>query len=313
MKLKAPFVSVIIPVYNVAEFLPRCLDSILAQTLKNFEVILINDGSTDSSLDILSRYASKYDNFILIDKKNEGVTRARNLGISMAKGEYLSFVDSDDYVSPRFLQSLYSLAKSTCADIACCNYYKHNMETGRKYTYPLSMPSGIYTKQKALRLLINDTRVKYYIWNKLFRRAMIMDNNITFPKICFEDTEFCTEAFYHANKIAITRQALYSYCKHKNSTISKMKLHEINDYLLALASTRNFLEKKHSFQTYKKSYFTHSLRIFWSTIFLIIDNQGLSGKTWSNILRAGRAVTYYNSKRFKTEDDILNSTDIVVD
>ena len=107
MKTVVPNVSLIIPVYNVEQYLPKCLESIAAQTLKGFEVILVDDGSTDHSLEILRGFARRFPNTCVIHQENGGVSKARNAGIQAARGEYIAFMDSDDYIAPLYLQMLY--------------------------------------------------------------------------------------------------------------------------------------------------------------------------------------------------------------
>ena len=105
-----PRLSIIVPIYNVEKYLPRCIESILNQTFKDFELILVNDGSTDSSYEILKEYENKYDNFRVINQKNGGLSAAKNAGIKIAKGEYIAFLDSDDYLDKNFLETLYNMA-----------------------------------------------------------------------------------------------------------------------------------------------------------------------------------------------------------
>ena len=108
MEAKAPTVSIIIPVYNVEKFLRKCLTSLVEQTFQDREIIAVNDGSTDHSLDILREFEQKYDFITVIDQKNRGMSKARNRGLSLARGEYICFIDSDDYVAPNFLERLYN-------------------------------------------------------------------------------------------------------------------------------------------------------------------------------------------------------------
>lgn len=308
-----PLISVIVPVYNVQKFLHKCLNSIANQTLKNIEVIIVNDGSTDFSKNIIDEYVSKHDNFKVINKMNEGVPAARNLGIKESNGKYIVFIDSDDYVDKDFLKYLYYTAEKNKSDIACCNYYQYNMETNKKYIYPFAMKQGVYSNRVALKTLINDNKLQYYIWNKIFLRSLIVKNNISFPDFCFEDTEFSVKAFYYANKIAVIEKPLYYYCKHEGSAIAQIGIDKINDYLFALASTRKFLEKKQDFTYYRHSYFTHSIRIYGSTIMLILKAQGVNSKSIKNLIRAEKAIKYYNSKKFKPTNDKISTSRIIKD
>ena len=115
-------ISLIIPVYNVEKYLRRTLESVENQTFKNFEVIIVNDGSTDGSLEIIQEFVNKHDNFILVDQENSGVGMARNAGIKVSRGIYIAFLDSDDFLEPNYLKKLYFAAIKTGSDIVCCNF-----------------------------------------------------------------------------------------------------------------------------------------------------------------------------------------------
>ena len=133
---KAPKISVIMPVYNVEEFLVACMESLVNQTFRDYEIIAVDDGSTDASAEILDSYARQYDFIRVIHKKNEGQAKARNLAIQQARGEYLSFIDSDDFVKPEFLEKLYRACEETGADIAYCYYYFRGSKNGLLFKYP---------------------------------------------------------------------------------------------------------------------------------------------------------------------------------
>lgn len=119
-------VSIIIPVYNVESYLTRCLDSVFAQTFKDFEVITVNDGSIDKSADILNQYALTHSNMLVINKENGGLSSARNVGIAHCNGEYISFIDSDDFVEDKMIETLYNAAKAENADIALSAYNRYD-------------------------------------------------------------------------------------------------------------------------------------------------------------------------------------------
>ena len=126
----APKVSILVPCYNVEKYLPQCLDSIVNQTLKDIEIIAINDGSTDSTLDIIKQYAKKDKRFVIIDKKNEGYGKSMNRGLDAATGEYIGIVESDDWVEPDAFETLYNMAKLNDADIAKADFVFFDNDTG---------------------------------------------------------------------------------------------------------------------------------------------------------------------------------------
>ena len=158
MEKTTPKVSVIIPVYNVEQYLRECLDSVVNQTLKDIEIICVNDGSTDNSLVILEEYAAKDERIKIVNKENGGLSSARNCAIPLARGEYIGFVDSDDWIDLDFYEKLYNTAKKYKAEIACANLYRVS-NTKSKY----------FVKH---RFCISSKRS-----SKKFRLAKIPDNN----------------------------------------------------------------------------------------------------------------------------------------
>lgn len=126
--MKEDLISIIVPVYKVENYLSKCLDSMICQTYKNIEIILVDDGSPDNSGKICDDYAKKDSRIKVIHKENGGLSDARNAGLKIATGKYIGFVDSDDYISVEMYEKLYNQAKKEDADIACCNYYRVKME-----------------------------------------------------------------------------------------------------------------------------------------------------------------------------------------
>ena len=131
--IKDPEISIVIPVYNVERFLHKCLDTLEAQTYRNFEIIAVNDGSPDKCPEILREFEKKYENITVLDQENQGMSAARNAGMAVARGKYLCFVDSDDYVAPTYLEELYNAVTQNEADIACCYYYYHFVNSDLLY------------------------------------------------------------------------------------------------------------------------------------------------------------------------------------
>ena len=167
MEEKRIALSIIVPCYKVEKYLPKCLDSLMGQTLGNIEAICINDGSPDNCINILRDYESRYpDKIVVIDKPNEGVWRGRWDGIAIARGEYIGFLDSDDYVVPTFAESLYSAAKDNDADIAVCGFDRIELETGRVVSREMvkPRPSFAIDEEPGRLLELNGAP-----WNKCFK------------------------------------------------------------------------------------------------------------------------------------------------
>ncbi len=212
-------ISVIIPIYNVEEYLEKCLKSILLQTYKNIEVILVNDGSTDSSLEICKKY-SKIDNrIIIINKKNEGVSSARNNGLKIAKGDYVIFIDPDDSINENMLQILYNnINKANDIDISICGferiYPKHKKEkevSNKKYK--------IIDKELLLKEMLGKENFQGYVWNKLYKKSIINKYQIRFnEKISvYEDFLFNSEYINKIHKGIYSNQKLYYYYQRNDS------------------------------------------------------------------------------------------------
>lgn len=255
-----PAISVIVPVYNEERFLRNCLNSIAGQTMRDFEVIVVNDGSTDASLSIMKEFQDKYTNFIIIDEENSGVAGARNHALKYARGDYLAFVDSDDYIEPEFLEKLYLFAKKSDADIVCCGYYIYIPEKNRRIKKPFCLKTGVYSKKKLLNSLIKDVRMHFYMWNKLWKRDLFKNHNIIFPDMCFEDIPVSMSLFYFANKIAVINKEYYNYTRHEDSIVSNIDTQKLNDYIRAYACMRNFLEKNNDYDDYKYSFLLYGYR-----------------------------------------------------
>lgn len=207
-------ISVIVPIYNVEEYLRETLDSLIEQTLKDFELILINDGSTDKSGEIIEEYSKKYDNIVNVYQENSGPSRARNKGIELAKGEFIAFMDSDDIIPKDSLQVRYELAIDKNADAIVCGTYKYNGEK----TWPML--------KHFLSEGYKDIKVDYdLLWtvgpcNKLFKADLIKD--LRFPEgIKYaEDQVFVMTAYLKAKKIYSTKYAGYYYRMRNNPTES---------------------------------------------------------------------------------------------
>lgn len=217
--MASPFLSVIIPVYNAEAYLPRCLDSLLAQTFTDFEAILVDDGSTDGSAALCDSYARKDNRFHCIHKENGGHTSARQAGLGQAAGTYIAFVDSDDWTAPSMYRTMCGAAKDTGADMVCCNYTA--VTPKGDILCRSSFREGFYEKARLEeevypRMLYSGTYFTYgaapNLWNKLFRRELLTKNLYPVPLsvrlgedalvtyICLLESSsvfFCSEYLYY--------------------------------------------------------------------------------------------------------------------
>lgn len=203
--------SVIVPVYNVGEFLERCIRSLLGQTLDDMEIIIINDGSTDRTREIAEEYQRRYPQQIVVKTtENSGAGQARNEGMALADGEYIGFVDGDDYVCPTMFEKLYDSARRADADIACCGYRQVD-GLDIQYKGTSIQDSEVYGTDifESPEILVRSSP---YLWNKIFRRSMLETYDAKFePLRIYEDLVFTYQMFLRANCITYVSQPLYYY------------------------------------------------------------------------------------------------------
>lgn len=209
-------ISVIIPIYNVEQFLKQCLDSIINQTYQNLEIILVNDGSTDSSAQICDNYAMKDERIKVIHKENGGLSDARNAGLRKATGDFISFVDSDDLIALDFYHTVVQIAIDNDADIVECGFIKFEVEEEfENSTITPEMSIEVFETEFALELLIKDY-LQPMVWNKLYRKKVLIDLEFPVGKI-HEDVFWTYQVFGNAEKIIKTQEKLYFYRQQGNS------------------------------------------------------------------------------------------------
>lgn len=215
-------VSVIVPVYNVEKFLPECLDSLKNQTLREIEIICVNDGSPDNSQEILNGYAAEDERFIVVSQENGGVAKARNNGINRASGDYIYFFDSDDILMPEHLELMYSQAVKENADIVFNDNFIPFSDTLPLRCNPVTLfENGVYqvTPEYILERHKNVT-----VWSKLYKRSLIVDNNISFPVGCiYEDEYFYFVTMPYAKKVVQCNTGMYYYRQSDGSIVAKAK------------------------------------------------------------------------------------------
>ena len=223
-------VSVIVPVYNMEKYLEECMDSLVNQTLDDIEIIVINDGSNDNSLEILKKYKEKYPEKIkIIDQENGGISVARNNGIEIATGKYIGFVDSDDYIKYDMFEKLYKKIDKTKSDIVVCDYEEYYM-SNNSYKYVSVVENIIKNNLYDDTSIINN--IDYAPWNKLYKRELF--DNIRFPEnVKYEDLSTILKTFLIAKKISTVKESLYIYRINDNGqtkTINK----KVKDILIIL-------------------------------------------------------------------------------
>lgn len=216
-----PLISVIVPVYNVAPYLHLCIDTILQQTYSNLEIILVASESTDGSVEICDSYLTKDSRVSIIHTPAEGLSKARNVGIDFAKGEYLIFIDSDDFIAPDFITTLYTLLIDSKSDIAQCDFIHVPQETTNGdavYTNSIKLVSGRDMCYNFYDLELGYTTV--VAWSKIYHRKLF--EGIRYPVgRLHEDVATTHKLFYRANQVAVTRSKLYFYRQVETSIMGR--------------------------------------------------------------------------------------------
>lgn len=209
-------ISIIIPVYNTEAYLEKCLDSIFAQTFQDFEVIVVNDGSPDNSQAIIDRYREIYpDKLVALQQKNAGQAAARNHGLQIARGEYIQFVDSDDYLHPEALETTYRIVREKQLDVLC---YKAYQVRDEQLAIPFELP--FVCEDPCRKYIITEVMA----WNKLIRKNLLTDNNLFFNQgRIYEDLELIPQLALYTDKIAFLEDRLYYYLIRSGSTMQQIR------------------------------------------------------------------------------------------
>ena len=240
----SPKISVIVPVYNVEKYVARCLDSIVNQTFKDIEIICVDDGSEDGSVTIVKEYASRDDRIQIIHQENGGLSSARNTGMNHARGKYISFVDSDDWIDPDFFEKLYNAAEKYNASAACSGI-KRPHASGK---VPIKLKiekeeilSGVAEKYKKLEI-----PRKCYVWNKIYKKDEIDKMNLRFVEgVMFEDIYFTIRFLYYSGDIITVPDVWYHYWANNKSITRDMKDKNQMDILAARADFIKFSREHH--------------------------------------------------------------------
>lgn len=223
-------ISIIIPAYNAEKYISESLETILSQSYKNLEIIIINDGSKDNTQKVLEEYESKYPNIKVINKQNEGVSRARNDGLDIATGDYIGFVDSDDQVEPEMFERLIENAEKYDCDISHCGY-KLIRPDGMTFDFYGTYNLKQQDNYEGIKDLLEGKIVEPGIWNKLFKRELL--EGIRFPEnIRFnEDLYFCVLAFAKAKTAVFYDAPLYRYFLREGSATTTGNINRIDDIM----------------------------------------------------------------------------------
>ena len=236
-----PLVSVLVPVLDVAGLLPRCLDSLLAQTHRPLEIIVVNDGSADASSDVIEHYAARHAEVRVIHQEHRGVGPARNAALAVAGGEYVAMVDADDWAEPGFVADTVRIAGETGADVVVTSFWFNAL--GVSLRFPFAARERTLAGLEAAKLSLDLARFPAFAWNKLYRRDLFLPGEAPFPNIFYEDLATTPRLLARATTVAQTRRAYYHYCLRSDSITGDFGPRNVFAFAASLAILRTELRQ----------------------------------------------------------------------
>ncbi|WPC22383.1 glycosyltransferase [Pediococcus inopinatus] len=236
--------SVVIPIYNSENYISRCLESIMNQTFNDYEIIIVDDGSTDNSKLIINRYVLKDERIKYFYIKNHGVSHARNIGIETSSGKYLMFIDADDYCDENYFSNMVNLIQHLQVDVAMSNFYL----VQNKNIYPNKLPrlqnkSGILTSDQATTLILLDNGFKGFVWNKIYKRSVVDNLRFDSRYAYLEDMLFNIKVFKNCKNIGYNDSINYYYCQNIGSASSELN----QDFYSVSMKIRNIISTKNRY------------------------------------------------------------------
>ena len=287
-------VSIIIPVYNTEQYLRQCLDSVINQTFQDIEIIVVNDGSTDKSINIVKEYQQKDSRIVFVDfPKHKGVSDARNEGTKHARSEYITFVDSDDWVKKDYVKTLYdNIIKYNC-DIVVTNFYFYDKDKNRINKYPGFCYTDNFCDNKNKEKLFS-LRFNWQIWAKIYKRDFILRNKIYFTGLMMEDVLFTYESVIMADNIIFIDEKNYFYRTFRENSLTLFD-GRCCYVCEVINKIKNLLVSKNLYQKYKQS--------FYSCGYLLLATE---------FERGTLSKQEYNKLCFEIKNKILNEKDIKI-
>ena len=248
--MEKTLISIVLPIYNIEKYLTDCIESVINQTYKNIEIILVDDGSEDNCATICDNYANKDKRIKVIHKENGGLSDARNAGLKIATGEYITFIDSDDIIDKQYIENLFEILVENNADIAICNYKEIEEKNNYKQlpkNYKPKNEIDIFDNIESLKQMYTSHKhgMVFVAWAKLYKKELFIKNNIKYPEgKIHEDTYTTYKLLYYAKKVVFTEKELYFYRLRKGSIMnSKFNLKKL-DKLPAIEETCEFFLEK---------------------------------------------------------------------
>lgn len=290
-------ISYILPCYNVENYIATCLESLIKQTLKEIEIICINDGSTDDTLSVIKSYQSKDNRIKVVTSHNQGPGYARNLGIDIALGEYINFVDPDDYLDKKTAEISYNKIKKFDTDVLSYNANVVKKGKIKQILYYFTKQDNVVLKTEDI--LDADFKSNFHSWHFLIKASLLKKHQITYPKLSFcEDVPFVLNLLLKAKKIAFIKNALYYYVQHQNSIV-----HNVKDKIFDVFDVFSLSEK-----ILPKQYYDKFLKWKISLLVGLYYNRykSITSEQFENLIKENLTSSEY--ELFKTEKEYQQKT-----
>lgn len=267
-------ISIIVPFYNVELYFCQFLDSLLPIG-NNCEVLLVDDGSQDSSIDIATEFSGRFNNVKILRKKNGGLSSARNYGLKFAKGDYVIFFDSDDYIENKnAITEMFETAINNNSDIVVAPYYEFINLDEKKFRFDkVNFDKDLLSLDERMNKLFKND-ISFAVWNKMYKLDFLKDNKLQFKEgVWFEDLDFIFKAFFYANKISKVENVLMGY-RQRDGSIMRTLSPKVLDKIYVLDELYLFLEKNNILSVFYEKFKILYLRMVFSVIYSAVINQG---------------------------------------
>lgn len=264
----SPLLSIVIPTFNSSLYIERCLESIINQSFKDFEVIAIDDVSTDNTLEVLSNYQKRFSSMKILRLENKRLAGgARNVGLELAKGKYISFIDSDDWIDTNYYHYHIQSILEHDSDISICGVkreYEASKNSSVRYQYDVSnVISGIYAISLLSKVIDQDVSISAIVCNKIFKSTFIKSNDLRFIENCVnEDDVFVFNSFLKSKRISLINKTYYHLYQRKKSVSRGFSKKHIDDLFFAFAEIKKILSEANAFESMKKQYYAFFEKCF---------------------------------------------------
>lgn len=314
--MNSALISIIVPVYNVELYLQKCIDSILNQTYRNKEIIIVDDGSTDNSINIINEYEKKYKEIQVVRQKNMGVSVARNVGLNLSNGQYVTFIDADDYIEEHAIEDMVDKIVKEKSDMCVFGFNTILENNSRKHTKIYDFDEEICKDRIIALRMFFLFKIHGFPWNKICKRELYFDNNIIFPvnKSYGEDSVVTFKLLNCCKKISFLKKTLYNYSQRAGSITKLNKCKNADDILDNIMYMYNELEKNNDYYKIKNEYESYYIKNLYCAMIIIYkckiyksDNENIK-KALENINKYIKKISLIKiifNRRISIKDKII--------